>query len=75
MTVYDTYIFGKGGLFMGKRISKPVTISLQPKVLDKLDSLASSENMNRSQYISNLIQEEIKRQSNFVTKLKSVLHK
>lgn len=60
---------------MGKRISKPVTISLQPNILEKLDNLASLENMNRSQYISNLIQEETKRQSNFVNKLKSVLHK
>lgn len=60
---------------MGKRISKPITISLQPKILKELDNLTNLKNMNRSQYISNLIQEETKRQSNFVNKLKSVLHK
>lgn len=60
---------------MGKRISKPITISLQPEILKELDNLTNLKNMNRSQYISNLIQEEIKRQSNFVNKLKSVLHK
>lgn len=60
---------------MGKRISKPITISLQPEILKELDNLTNFKNMNRSQYISNLIQEETKRQSNFVNKLKSVLHK
>lgn len=60
---------------MGKRISKPITISLQPAVLEELDNMAAELNLNRSQYITNLIQQEIKRQSNFVNKLKSALHK
>lgn len=60
---------------MGKRISKPITVSLQPNILDELDKMAAELNLNRSQYITSLIQQEIKRQSNFVNKLKSVLHK
>ena len=41
---------------MGKRISKPITISLQPGVLEHLDILRNET--NRSEFLANMIEIE-----------------
>ena len=58
-----------------KRISKPITISLQPGILEQLDQMSSNSGMNRSQYISTLIQNEIKKQSSVFSKVKNIFIK
>lgn len=58
---------------MGKRISKPITISLQPEVLKTLDDLVAKNDTNRSQYIANLIINETKPKQQ-TNKLKALLY-
>lgn len=58
-----------------KRISRPITISLQPDILEQLDQMSSNSGMNRSQYISTLIQNEIKKQSSVFNKVKHIFNK
>lgn len=57
---------------MGKRISKPITISLQPEVFDMLEDLAAEAHMTRSAYITQLILDASKKKIGFMDKVKNI---
>lgn len=57
---------------MGKRISKPVTISLQPEIFDMLEDLSAEACMTRSGYITQLILDASKKKIGFMDKVKNI---